>query len=44
MSKLEIAPDNQSLSAIYASGKIAVYSLPSLKLVNEWHMTEQVNF
>lgn len=44
VTKLEISPDNTSLSAIYVSGKISVYSLPSLELINEWFMTEQPNY
>lgn len=44
MTKLEIAPNNLAIAVIYISGKIAIYALPSLKLINEWFMTEQVSF
>lgn len=42
MTKIEIAPNNLAVAVVYISGKIAIYSLPSLKLINEWFMTEQV--
>ena len=42
VTKLEISPDNKTVAAIFVSGKISVYMIPSLKLVNEWFMTEQV--
>lgn len=42
--KLEISPDDTKLAAVYVSGKIAVFSLPSLQLLNEWFMSEQVGF
>lgn len=44
VTKLEIEPNNLAVAAVYISGKIAIYSLPTLKLINEWFMTEQVKF
>lgn len=44
MTKLEIGPDGNSVAAVYISGKIAVYALPSLNLLNEWFMTEQPGY
>lgn len=41
MTKIVISPDNTSLAVIYVSGKLAIYSFPSLRLRNEWFMTEQ---
>jgi hypothetical protein len=32
------------LAAIYVSGKIDIYSLPTLKLLKEWFMTEQPDY
>ena len=42
ITKLEISPDNSSLAVIYVSGKICVYAIPSMKVINEWFNTEQV--
>jgi hypothetical protein len=42
VTKLEFSPDSLSISAIYVSGKLAIYSIPTLKLIQEWFMTEQV--
>jgi hypothetical protein len=42
--KLEVSPDDTKLAVVYVSGKIAVFSLPSLQLLNEWFMSEQVCF
>ncbi|CAF1064877.1 unnamed protein product [Brachionus calyciflorus] len=44
VTKIEISPDNTSLAAIYVSGKIDIYTLPTLKLLKEWFMTEQPNY
>lgn len=44
ITKLEISPDNKSCTAIYVSGKISVFAIPSMKLINEWFMTEQPNY
>lgn len=44
VTKLEIGPDGNSVAAVYISGKIAVYALPSLNLLNEWFMTEQPGY
>ena len=44
VTRLEIAPNNMAIAALYISGKIAIYALPSLKLISEWFMTEQVSF
>ena len=42
VTKLQISRDNTKVVAIYSSGKLAILSVPSLQLINEWFMTEQV--
>jgi len=40
--KLVISPDNSEVAVVYVSGKISLFAIPSMKLVNEWFITEQV--
>jgi hypothetical protein len=40
--KLSVSPDNTSLAAIYNNGKISLYSIPNLKELNSWNLSEQV--
>lgn len=44
VTKIEISPDDQSLVVVYVSGRINIYSLPTLKLLKEWFMTEQPEY
>lgn len=44
VTKMEISPDDQNLTVVYVSGRINIYSLPTLKLLKEWFMTEQPGY
>jgi len=42
ITKMEIAPDNSTVAVVYVSGKISLFAMPSMMLINEWFITEQV--
>lgn len=44
VTKMEISSDNQSLVVVYISGRIKIYSLPTLRPIKEWFMTEQPSY
>lgn len=44
VTKMEISSDNQNLVVIYISGRIKIFSLPTLRPLKEWFMTEQPGY